>query len=192
MTTPATMQTLIQLIPCLCFNLWNTNKELITKLAPLQFGVITWHGFCLLITIHVQPGRGDVIRGHTLGDVPADDLVPNGAKPSVGTMRVIFFFEVVSVVWNKIDMLCVKYRMDWTTEMVVMDELSFARCEVKPSIGWISSVDLSPRSAVYMRQWTGSALVQIMACRLVGAKPLSEPTLVYCLLGPWEQISVKF
>ena len=32
-----------------------------------------------------------------------------------------------------------------------------------------------PLSASYMRQWIGSALVQIMACRLFGAKPLSKP-----------------
>ena len=31
-----------------------------------------------------------------------------------------------------------------------------------------------------MRQWVGSALVQIMACRLFGAKPLSKPMLEYC------------
>ena len=31
-----------------------------------------------------------------------------------------------------------------------------------------------------------------MACRLVGAKPLFEPMLEYCQLGPCEQISVKF
>ena len=42
-----------------------------------------------------------------------------------------------------------------------------------------------------MRQWTGSALVQVMACRLFGAKPLPEPMLAYCKLHPWEQISVK-
>ena len=35
-------------------------------------------------------------------------------------------------------------------------------------------------------------LVQIMACPMVGAKPLSEPILVYCQLEPWEEISVKF
>ena len=31
-----------------------------------------------------------------------------------------------------------------------------------------------------------------MVCRLVGAKPLSEPMLEYCYLDPWEQTSVKF
>ena len=43
-----------------------------------------------------------------------------------------------------------------------------------------------------MRRWTGSSLVQIMACRLLGAKPLPEPMLVYCRLDSWEQVSVKF
>ena len=35
------------------------------------------------------------------------------------------------------------------------------------------------------------SLVQIMACHLAGAKPLSEPMLEYCQLDPWEQTSVK-
>ena len=35
-----------------------------------------------------------------------------------------------------------------------------------------------------MRQWFRSALVQIMACRLFGDKPLSKPLLGYCQLEP--------
>ena len=42
------------------------------------------------------------------------------------------------------------------------------------------SVNSSPPSATYMRRLRGSALVQIMACRLIGAKPLSKPMLEYC------------
>ena len=53
---------------------------------------------------------------------------------------------------------------------------------------WINS---SPPSAVYMRQGTGAALVQVMAYRLFGAKPLSEPVLAYCQLDSWEQLSLK-
>ena len=49
------------------------------------------------------------------------------------------------------------------------------------------SINSSPPSAAYTRQWIGSALVQIMACRLFGAKPLSEPMLGNCQLDPWEQ-----
>ena len=43
-----------------------------------------------------------------------------------------------------------------------------------------------------MRQWTESALVQIMTCRLNGTKPLSEPMLTYCQLDLKEHISMKF
>ena len=43
-----------------------------------------------------------------------------------------------------------------------------------------------------MCQWIRSALVQIMACRLIGTKPLPEPMLTFCLLDPQEQTSVKF
>ena len=48
--------------------------------------------------------------------------------------------------------------------------------DFNPSIPLLSS----PPSATYMRQWTRTALVQIMACCLIGAKPLSEPVLEYC------------
>ena len=41
-----------------------------------------------------------------------------------------------------------------------------------------------------MRQWTRSTLVQVMACRLFGAKPLPEPMLPYCQLDPRGQTSV--
>ena len=37
-------------------------------------------------------------------------------------------------------------------------------------------------NAAYMSQWIMSALVQIMACRLFGAKPSSSPVLGYCQL----------
>ena len=42
----------------------------------------------------------------------------------------------------------------------------------------------STHSAAFMRHWIGSALVQIMACRLFGAKPLSKPMLGYWQLDP--------
>ena len=51
------------------------------------------------------------------------------------------------------------------------------------SLYWVTRpqfVNSSQPSVAYMPQWTGSALVQIMACRLTGAKPLSESMLEYC------------
>ena len=44
----------------------------------------------------------------------------------------------------------------------------------------------------YRHQWTGSALVKVMACGLFSAKPLPDPMLAYCQLDLRGQISVKF
>ena len=60
------------------------------------------------------------------------------------------------------------------------------------SIKCTCTFNSSPICAAYMRQWTRSALVQVMACRLFGAKPLPKPMLHYCQLDSWERISVKF
>ena len=56
---------------------------------------------------------------------------------------------------------------------------------------FVQLVNSSP-GAAYMRQWIWSALVQIMTCRLFGAKPLPKPMLCYCQLDPWKQTSLKF
>ena len=47
---------------------------------------------------------------------------------------------------------------------------------------WCSHI--SPLSATYMRHWSGSSLVHLMACRLLGAKLLPEAMLTYCQLDP--------
>ena len=49
----------------------------------------------------------------------------------------------------------------------------------------------SPPGATHMHQWTGPSLVQIIAWRRTGDKPLPEPMLVYRQLDHWEQVSVK-
>ena len=55
---------------------------------------------------------------------------------------------------------------------------------VKAELAMFNS--LRPSDA-YMRHQTMSSLVQIMACRLLGTKPLSETKLNYCQLHPKEQ-----
>ena len=50
---------------------------------------------------------------------------------------------------------------------------------------------LRPRDA-YVRHYNITALLQIMACRLFGAKPLFEIVLPFCQLDPKEHISMKF
>ena len=49
-----------------------------------------------------------------------------------------------------------------------------------------------PPNATYMHQWIGSALVQIMACRLFGAKPLSKSILYYCQADLRETLQWNF
>ena len=43
---------------------------------------------------------------------------------------------------------------------------------------------LKPSEAHSIYQWTGSPLVQVMACHLLGTKPLPKPMLIYCQLEP--------
>ena len=43
-----------------------------------------------------------------------------------------------------------------------------------------------------MRQWMKSSLVQVITCRLFGAKPLPEPILTFCHLDPSWHASVEF
>ena len=54
----------------------------------------------------------------------------------------------------------------------------------------LSELSSSSLSAAYMRQWTGSSLVQVMACRLLGAKPFPEPMLGIVNLTPGIWIGI--
>ena len=56
----------------------------------------------------------------------------------------------------------------------------------------ITAINTLRLSGAYMRQWIGSALVQIMARCLFSAKPLSKLIMGYCQFDPRGQTSVKF
>ena len=56
--------------------------------------------------------------------------------------------------------------------------------------GWLALVSSSSSSAAYVRRWIGAALLQVMAYRLFGTKPLPEP--IHCQLDPWEPNSLEF
>ena len=56
----------------------------------------------------------------------------------------------------------------------------------------LKMLNSSPVGIEYKRQWIESAMVQIMACHLFGAKALSKLMLGYCQLDPCEYNSVKF
>ena len=58
-----------------------------------------------------------------------------------------------------------------------------------------SCINSHPLSVANMRPWIGSALAQIVACRLFGAKPSYEPELGHCQFGPlgtnWSETLIK-
>ena len=78
-------------------------------------------------------------------------------------------------------------KMTETTKFPISQEApmnlicTFRISAISPGAQWVNS---SPPSAAYMRQRIGSALVQIMACCIFGAKPLSKPMQGYCQLDP--------
>ena len=55
----------------------------------------------------------------------------------------------------------------------------------------VAGLNSSPSSVAYMRRWNGSALVQVMACRLDDTEPLSEPMVIYYQLEFKEHISMN-
>ena len=58
-------------------------------------------------------------------------------------------------------------------------------CCISENLFWfVKQLTHLPPSAAYMHRWTGSALVQVMACHLIGTKPSPEPMLTLCQLDP--------
>ena len=72
----------------------------------------------------------------------------------------------------------------WPHRLVVLD---LTVCIIKKG----KSFNLSFLSVAYWRQWTGSSLIRVMACCLVGATPLPELMLTHCQLDPKEQTELK-
>ena len=69
---------------------------------------------------------------------------------------------------------------------------SFWTNESAKKKSFLEDINPSRLSDAYMRQYPMPSLVPIMACRLFGAKPLSEPMLDYCQPDHKEQIWMKF
>ena len=77
------------------------------------------------------------------------------------------WIESLAPVWNW-------YFQINSNDSLTPDEISL---DVFQIIWMISRFNSSPPSAAYMHQWTGSALVQIIACRLFRTTQLPEPML---------------
>ena len=92
--------------------------------------------------------------------------------------------------WNPRNKLRWNFNQN-TTIFIQENTFENVGCETVAILSCPQCFNSSLPSATYIRQWIWSALVQIMACRLFGAKPLSKPMLGYCHLHTKEQTSVK-
>ena len=91
-----------------------------------------------------------------------------------------------AVIWNNFVHLVIwlitpRCHLTWVNFHLKHNKQMPLKCRLQDVSHFVNS---SPLSAAYMRQWTVSELVQIMACCLFGAKPLSKPVLGYCQLDP--------
>ena len=67
-------------------------------------------------------------------------------------------------------------RGQWASAFQLILEL-FQQCNNAPGSGFSLCYTHTHPSVAYTRQWTGSALIQVMARRQFGAEPLPEPML---------------
>ena len=89
--------------------------------------------------------------------------------------------------WNIVNLTLRNNKLQWNLNQnshIFIQENSFENiaCEMAAILSWPHCVNPLRLSEAYMCQWTRPSLVQIMACRVFGAKPLSEPIVYYCQL----------
>ena len=82
-----------------------------------------------------------------------------------------------------------EWNYDWFTHIIWLPQCQVSNPE---RYGFAKSLKSSPPCAAYLRQWTRSSLIGVMACCLLGANPLPAPMLPYSQLHHWERTSVKF
>ena len=80
--------------------------------------------------------------------------------------------------------------MDLTDDKSILVQV-MAWCHKAERAKMVDEINSSLPSAVYIRCWTGSSLVWVVACHLFCAKPLSKPMMVSHQLHPKEQNSMK-
>ena len=80
---------------------------------------------------------------------------------------------------SMIDRCCIKVpRIPFIFDQASLFEIFYFAND----LNYCFDLNLSPPSATYLHQWIRSALVQTIACRLFGTKPISKPILGYCKL----------
>ena len=105
---------------------------------------------------------------------------------------VVISVRAHTLVPPKVIIIKIYVQRTWDSFMFIELGLVFLHECVNSGPCFGFTINSFPPSAAYMLQWIGSALVQIKACRLFGANPLSKPMLVYCHLIPYKYTPVKF
>ena len=105
-----------------------------------------------------------------LGDIAEGGWWPSSTKTVSSHMLNLTGFNIFS--WGKYNSFAL-YNFPLIT---------FVSC-------WLSHLPLKCRIYASVNRVD---LVQIMACRLFGAKPISKPILGYCQLATWDENSGKF
>ena len=98
-----------------------------------------------------------------------------GTKPSLKPLTAIFNWTL---------------RWNWYQNSNHPIRMYFVVCKMSKILFKPQCVNLLGPSDAYKRHCTRPSLVQIMAYRLLGTKPLSKPMLAYCY--HCEHISMKF
>ena len=156
--------------------------------------LVQCHGYLVSTESFSNHGNRDLWPGQRgLGQI--SPCYPSTSLFCVPGLIIFFQYHVENFFhyYFKVSIICDEYIRYWNNGMCLSNQVNGStRIWAKKAPGTWIRVNSSPPSAAYMRQWTGSALAQIMACRLFGTKPLSKPMLAYCQLDPEEQTSVKF
>ena len=137
------------------------------------------------ITNHFDSlGPSDTIRWHGSGSTLVQVIACCLTTPSHYQNQRWHIINGLSFILYQFHRKCLKYHfVKWFWKYTCKIISTSIRGQ------WVNS---SPPRGAYMCQRTGSALVQVMACRLSSAKPSPEPILTYSQLDPSEQISLKF
>ena len=172
---------------------WNSNQN-IQFWKHLKMLSAKWRPFCLGDELTHWGPVTHICIGKLISIGLDDGLSPdrrqaiiwtNAGLLSIGPFWTYFSENLIKIQQFSLKIMHVKMSsVKWRPSCLVLNVLSRQQQNYCVQVS-------SPPSGAYMRQWTGSALVQVMACCLVGAKPLPEPMLVYYQLDSWEQISVK-
>ena len=104
------------------------------------------------------------------------------------TVYIMIYFSN-GIYWVSVLTSCILDKIDHVLTRLDLIYLSiYYKCHCLQ----LKSVNSLWANAAEWHLRTGLALVQVMACPMVAAKPLPEPLLIYCQLDREEHISVKF